>query len=176
MSGLGVMRDYVFPFVRYWPKRCVGLNAAALYDTPDRLLTLLQLSPEEMIQGYQQLLDKSIQPQPFWGVELQQPPAIEPLSAAVIRLMLNEFPQLLDSYQAVDRRRGGDGDHHYLERLNRALNSESLLQAFCNVGDLRRELDDQLQLVHQQRQQLDEFLLLQQQSQKILDNFLNRSS
>ena len=169
------MRDQVFPFTRYWPERCSDLNSALLYDTPDRLLTLLQLSPQTMIQGYQQLLESSLPLRPFWQLELEQPPEIEPLSGALIYVMCGEFPDLLNAYQAVDAKSGGNGDAQYLERLNRAIQPVCLLQAFLNVGELRKELDDQLRLVQLQRQQLDNYLNLQQQSQKFLDEMIKRS-
>ena len=168
------MQDQVFPFMRYWPERCSELNSDLLYDTPDRLLTLLQLSPDTMISGYQQLLESPLPLHPFWQFEHEQPPEIEPLSGVLLDKMLEEFPRLMDVYQAVDLKSGRDGDGHYMERLNRAIQPECLLQSFRSVGDLRRELDDQLRLVQLQRQQLDGYLKLQQQSQKLLDDMFRR--
>jgi len=169
------MQDQVFPFTRYWPERCSGLNSALLYDTPDRLLTLLQLSPQTMIHGYQQLLESSLPLSPFWRLELEQPPEIEPLSGVLIYRMIEVFPELLNTYQAVDAKAGGNGDVHYVERLNCAIKPDCLLQAFLGVGELRRELDDQLCLVQLQRQQLDNYLNLQQQSQKFLSLMVKHS-
>ena len=170
------MRDQVFPFKRCWPERCSDLNSDLLYDTPDRLLTLLQLTPDTMISGYQQLLESSLPMRPFWSLDYEQPPEVEPLSGLIICNILEEFPQLLDVYQAVDLCGGRDGDGHYLERLSRSTRPEHLLQAFHGVGDLRRELDDQLQLVQLQRQQLDGYLKLQQRSQRLFDNIFKKMS
>ena len=169
------MRDQVFPFTRYWPERCLELDADLLYDTPDRLLTLLQLSPQTMIQGYQQLMESPFSLCPFWRLELEQPPEIEPLSGMLIYRMLETSPDLLHAYQAVDAKAGGSGDAQYMKRLTRAIQSDCLLQAFLDVGELRRELDDQLRLVQLQRQQLDNYLNLQKQSQKFLDEMVKRS-
>ena len=170
------MQDQVFPFPRYWPERCSDLNSALLYDTPDRLLTLLQLSPQTMIQGYGKLLESSLSLCPFWRFELEQPPEIEPLSGALIHRTLEEFPQLLNAYQAVDAKAGESGDPQYLERLSRAIESDRLLQAILDVGELRRELDDQLRLVQRQRQQLDNYLDLQKHSQIFLNDMVKRSN
>ena len=93
------MQDQVFPFPRYWPERCLDLSSALLYDTPDRLLTLLQLSPQTMIQGYGKLLESSLSLCPFWRLQLEQPPEIEPLSGALINRIFEEFPHLLNAYQ-----------------------------------------------------------------------------
>ena len=168
------MRDQVFPFTRYWPERCSELNSDLLYDTPDRLLTLLQLSADTMISGYQQLLESPLPLRPFWQLDHEQPPEIEPLSGLLLDKMLERCPRLIDVYQAVDLKGGGDGDGHFMERLNRAIHPDCLLHSFRSVGDLRRELDDQLRLVQLQRQQLDGYLKLQQQSQKLLDDMFRR--
>ena len=158
-----------FPFARHWPERCRGVDARLLFDTPDRLLTLLQLPPQAMLQGYRQLLDQPDPPRPFWGLDHDQRPGIEPLSGAITRVLLADDPELLEAYQAVDQRSGGDGDPNYLERLQLALEPEPLLQAFRQVGELRGELDHQLRLQQQQREQLDEYLKLQQRCQRLLD-------
>ena len=162
-----------FPFVRHWPERCRGVDARLLFDTPDRLLTLLQLPPQTMLQGYRQLLDQPDPPRPFWGLDHDQRPGVEPLSGAVIRVMLGDAPELLEVYQAVDQRSGGDGDPNYLERLQLALKPDLLLQAFCAVGELRGELDHQVGLVQQQRQQLDASMELLQRSQRLLDQSIS---
>ena len=164
------MSQPAFPFHRQWPERCPMKGHDVLFDTPDRLLTLLLISPEEMVQGYQQLLDHDAQPQPFWRQEHDWRPGIEPLSGALIRVMLSSNPELLQLYQAVDRRSGGDGDAHYLERLEQALQPQPLLDAWRGLGELRGELDHQLRLVQQQRLQLDEALALLQRSQRLLDH------
>ena len=168
------MRDQVFPFMRFWPDRCSDVSSDLLYDTPDRLLTLLQLSPHTMISGYQKLLQSSMPIRPFWSLDYEQPPEVEPLSGLIICKILDEFPELLDVYQAVDRCGGRDGDGHYLERLSRSTRSECLFQSFHSVGELRRELDEQLQLVQLQRQQLDGYLKLQQRSQRLFDDIFKR--
>ena len=95
------MRDQVFPFTRYWPERCSDLNSALLYDTPDRLLTLLQLSPQTMIQGYQQLLESSLPLRPFWQLELEQPPEIEPLSGMLIYRIIEGLHSVIIFYFPV---------------------------------------------------------------------------
>ena len=164
------MSQPAFPFQRQWPERCPMQGHDVLFDTPDRLLTLLLISPEEMVQGYRQLLDHDAQPQPFWRQEHDWRPGIEPLSGALIRVMLSSNPELLQLYQAVDLRSGGDGDVHYLERLEQALQPQALLDAWRGIGELRGELDHQLRLVQQQRLQLDEALALQQRSQRLLDH------
>ena len=164
------MSQPAFPFHRQWPERCPMKGHDVLFDTPDRLLTLLLISPEEMVQGYRQLLDHDAQPQPFWRQEHDWRPGIEPLSGALIRVMLSSNPELLQLYQAVDLRSGGDGDVHYLERLEQALQPQALLDAWRGIGELRGELDHQLKLVQQQRLQLDEALALQQRSQRLLDH------
>ena len=164
------MSQPAFPFHRQWPERCPMKGHDVLFDTPDRLLTLLLISPEEMVQGYRQLLDHDAQPQPFWRQEHDWRPGIEPLSGALIRVMLSSNPELLQLYQAVDLRSGGDGDVHYLERLEQALQPQALLDAWRGIGELRGELDHQLRLVQQQRLQLDEALALQQRSQRLLDH------
>ena len=166
------MSQPAFPFQRQWPERCPMQGHDVLFDTPDRLLTLLLISPEEMVQGYRQLLDHDAQPQPFWRQEHDWRPGIEPLSGALIRVMLSSNPELLQLYQAVDLRSGGDGDVHYLERLEQALQPQALLDAWRGIGELRGELDHQLKLVQQQRLQLDEALALQQRSQRLLDHSL----
>lgn len=158
-----------FPFARQWPERCRGVDARLLFDTPDRLLTLLQLPPQTMLLGYRQLLEQPDPPRPFWGLDHDQRPVIEPLSGALIRVMLGDAPELLEVYQAVDQRSGGDGDTNYLDRLQLALNPDLLLQAFCAVGELRGELDHQVRLVQQQREQLDASMQLLQRSQRLLD-------
>ena len=158
-----------FPFAGQWPDRCRGVDAHLLFDTPDRLLTLLQLPPQAMLLGYRQLLDQPAPPRAFWMLEHDQRPAIEPLSGALIRVMLGDTPELLEAYQAVDQRSGGDGDPNYLERLQLALKPDLLLQAFCAVGELRGELDHQVRLVQQQREQLDSSMQLLQRSQRLLD-------
>ena len=163
------MSEQLFPFERQWPDRCRDVDAHLLFDSPDRLLTLLQLPPQVMVLGYRQLLDQPDPPRPFWGLEHDQRPAIEPLSGALIRVMLGDAPELLESYQAVDQRSGGDGDPNYLERLQLALKPDLLLQAFCAVGELRGELDHQVRLVQQQREQLDVSMKLLQRSQRLLD-------
>ena len=168
------MRDQVFPFTRYWHERCSELNSDLLYDTPDRLLTLLQLSPDTMISGYQQLLESPLSLRPFWQLEHEQPPELEPLSGVLLYKILEDFPRLINIYQAVDLKGGRDGDGRYMERLDRAIQPECLLQSFRSIGELRRELDDQLRLVQLQRQQLDGYLKLQQQSQKLLDDMFRR--
>ena len=164
------MSQPAFPFHRQWPERCPMKGHDVLFDTPDRLLTLLLISPEEMVQGYRQLLDHDAQPQPFWRQEHDWRPGIEPLSGALIRVMLSSNPELLQLYQAVDLRSGGDGDVHYLERLEQALQPQALLDSWRGIGELRGELDHQLRLVQQQRLQLDEALALQQRSQRLLDH------
>ena len=164
------MSQPAFPFHRQWPERSPMEGHDVLFDTPDRLLTLLLISPEEMVQGYRQLLDHDAQPQPFWRQEHDWRPGIEPLSGALIRVMLSSNPELLQLYQAVDLRSGGDGDVHYLERLEQALQPQALLDAWRGIGELRGELDHQLRLVQQQRLQLDEALALQQRSQRLLDH------
>ena len=164
------MSQPAFPFQRQWPERCPMQGHDVMFDTPDRLLTLLLISPEEMVQGYRQLLDHDAQPQPFWRQEHDWRPGIEPLSGALIRVMLSSNPELLQLYQAVDLRSGGDGDVHYLERLEQALQPQALLDAWRGIGELRGELDHQLRLVQQQRLQLDEALALQQRSQRLLDH------
>ena len=164
------MSQPAFPFQRQWPERCPMQGHDVMFDTPDRLLTLLLISPEEMVQGYRQLLDHDAQPQPFWRQEHDWRPGIEPLSGALIRVMLSSNPELLQLYQAVDLRSGGDGDVHYLERLEQALQPQALLDAWRGIGELRGELDHQLKLVQQQRLQLDEALALQQRSQRLLDH------
>jgi len=166
------MSQPAFPFHRQWPERCPMEGHDVLFDTPDRLLTLLGISPEEMVQGYRQLLDHDALPQPFWRQEYDWRPGIEPLSGALIRVMLSSNPELLQLYQAVDRRSGGDGDAHYLERLEQALQPQALMDAWRGLGELRGELDHQLRLVQQQRLQLDEALALQQRSQRLLDHSL----
>ncbi|CRY91206.1 conserved hypothetical protein [Synechococcus sp. WH 8103] len=158
-----------FPFARRWPERCRGVDAHLLFDTPDRLLTLLQLPPHTMVLGYRQLLDQPDPPRPFWGLDHDQRPGIEPLSGAITRVFLADDPELLEAYQAVDQRSGGDGDRNYLDRLQLALKPDLLLQAFCSVGELRGELDHQVRLVQQQREQLDASMKLLQRSQRLLD-------
>ena len=163
------MTEHLFPFERHWPDRCRGVDPRRLFDTPDRLLTLLQLPPQVMLRGYRKLLEHQDSPHPFWALDHGQRPGIEPLSGAAIRVLLGGCPELLEAYQAVDQRSGGDGDPNYLERLQLALEPEPLLQAFRQVGELRGELDHQLRLVQQQREQLDEYLKLQQRCQRLLD-------
>ena len=163
------MTENFFPFERHWPDRCRGVDPRRLFDTPDRLLTLLQLPPQVMLRGYRQLLEQQDSPRPFWKLEHNQRPGIEPLSGALIRVMLGDAPELLEAYQEVDRSSGGDGDPTYLERLQLALKPDHLLQAFCSVGELRGELDHQLRLVQQQRDQLDVSMELLQRSQRLLD-------
>jgi len=163
------MNRPAFPFQRHWPERCPLEGHDLLFDTPDRLLTLLLLSPADMVLGYRQLLNDDALPQPFWRLEHDNRPGIEPLSGALIRVMLSSSPELLQLYQAVDRRSGGDGDAHYLERLQLALQPQALVEVWRNIGELRGELDHQLRLVRQQRRQLDEALALQQRSQRLLD-------
>ena len=149
-----------------------GVDPAVLFDTPDRLLTLLQISPQQMLQGYRQVLDQPVSPCPFWQLEHGQRPGIEPLSGALVRVMLGECSELLDAYQELDRRSGGDGDPNYLERLQLALRPEALLQAFQLVGELRAELDDQVQWVQQLKDQLDSYRELQQRSQRLWDQMV----
>ena len=162
-----------FPFDNHLPSRCRGVATTALFDTPDRLLTLLQLTPKEMLDGYRQLLVEVESPQPFWRLEHAQRPAVEPLSGALIRIMLTQCPELLELYQAVDLRSGGDGDEHYLERLDLALQPERLLNAWRIIGELRSELDYQLLLVDQQRDQLEAYRDLQKRSQRLLDRLVS---
>ena len=50
--------------------------------------------------------------------------------------MLGECSELLDAYQELDRRSGGDGVR-IIERLQLALRQEALLQAFRLVGSPR---------------------------------------
>ena len=126
-----------------------------------------------MVDGYQQLLDASASPRPFWALTDDQRPGIEPLSGALIRLMLGRSPDLLEHYQAVDLRSGGDGDPHYLDRLEQALQPDVLLHAFCQVGELRGELDHQLLLVEQQRDQLKTYEALQKRSQQLLERLVS---
>ena len=164
-----------FPFARQWPDRCWGVEPRLLFDTPDRLLTLLQLSPQTMLRGYRQLLDQPDPPRPFWGLDHDQRPGIEPLSGAITRVFLADDPELLEAYQAVDQRSGGDGDRNYLDRLQLALKPDPLLQAFGAVGELRGELDHQVRLVQQQRQQLDASMQLLQRSQRLLDQSISPS-
>ena len=167
------MSEASFPFQHQWPERCNGINSTALFDTPDRLLTLLQLSPQQMVDGYRQLLVEKELPQPFWRLEHAQRPAIEPLSGALIRVMLMHCPNLLELYQAVDLRSGGDGDGHYLERLDLALQPDGLLDAWRTIGELRGELDHQLLLVDQQRDQLETYRDLQKRSQLLLNRLVS---
>ena len=70
--------------------RVVVALIPVLFDTPDRLLTLLQISPQQMLQGYRQVLDQPVHPRPFWQLEHGQRPGIEPLSGALVRVMLGE--------------------------------------------------------------------------------------
>ena len=163
------MSEQLFPFERQWPDRCRGVDAHLLFDSPDRLLTLLQLPPQAMVLGYRQLLHQPDPPRPFWGLDHDQRPGIEPLSGAITRVLLADDPELLEMYQAVDQRSGGDGDRNYLERLQLALKPDLLLQAFGAVGELRGELDLQVRLVQQQREQLDASMQLLQRSQRLLD-------
>ena len=163
------MTQLVFVFGDRWPGRCQGVDPAVLFDTPDRLLTLLQISPQQMLQGYRQVLDQPVSPRPFWQLEHRQRPGIEPLSGALLRVMLGECSELLDAYQELDRRSGGDGDPNYLERLQLALRPEALLQALRLVGELRAELDDQVQLVQQLKDQLDSYRELAQRNQRLWD-------
>ena len=51
------MSQPAFPFHRQWPERSPMEGHDVLFDTPDRLLTLLLISPDAMVQGYRQLLD-----------------------------------------------------------------------------------------------------------------------
>ena len=170
------MQDQVFPFARYWPERCLKLKSDLLYDTPDRLITLLQLPPQTMILGYEQLLECSLPLRPFWGLEQEHPPQVEPLSGLLVSMLIKKYPDLLKNYQAVDLRAGRDGDSNYIERLKCSIDQDRLLQSFHEVGDLRRELDDQLRLVRRQRKQLDDYLKMQIQSQNLLSNMINRSN
>ena len=166
------MTQLVFSFADRWPERCQGVDPEVLFDTPDRLLTLLRSPPQQMLQGYRQVLDQPVSPRPFWQLEHGQRPGIEPLSGALMRVMLGECSELLDAYQELDRRSGGDGDPNYLERLQLALRPEALLQAFRLVGELRAELDDQVQLVQQLKDQLDSYRELQQRSQRLWDQMV----
>jgi len=173
----GPMSQASFPFQRHWAERCSGLDATVdatvLFDSPDRLLTLLQLSPEEMVAGYRQLLSRSESPYPFWRLEHAQRPAVEPLSGALIRVMLPHSPKLLELYQAVDLRSGGDGDGDYLNRLDLVLQPDGLLEAWRTIGELRGELDHQLLLVDQQRDQLKTYQDLLKRSQRLLDRLVS---
>ena len=97
------MTQLVFVFGDRWPGRCQGVDPAVLFDTPDRLLTLLQISPQQMLQGYRQVLDQPVSPRPFWQLEHGQRPGIEPLSGALGARDVEVF-ELLHAYQELDRR------------------------------------------------------------------------
>ena len=57
-----------------------------------------------------------------------------------------------------------------------ALRPEALLQAFRLVGELRAELDDQVQLVQQLKDQLESYRELQQRSQRLWDQMVQSTS